>query len=604
MAAPEFLKDTLQHIPQKPGVYQYFDENETLIYVGKAKRLKNRVSSYFNKDKHESGKTKLLVKKIRKIKFILVDSEYEALLLENTLIKENKPKFNIQWRDDKTYPYIVVKNERFPRIFSTRNVIKDGSKYFGPYASVKTMHALLNLIKHLYRFRTCKYNLSEENIAAKKFRLCLEYHIGNCKGPCEALQTEADYMQSISHIKRILKGHVSEVIKDLKSEMQTSAEALDFEEADGLKKKISLLENFKARSTVVNPDIDNVDVFAIVNDDKYAYVNYLKIVQGAIVQSHTLELKKGLEESLDELLIVAAFELRKRFNSQSKEMYFPFSPKLQIPEVNVFVPQRGDKKKLIALSEKNARQFMIDRHRMQEKLDPDRRADRILSTLQKDLNMDSLPKHIECFDNSNLQGSFPVSACVVFKNAKPSKKEYRHFNIKTVVGPNDFASMEEVVQRRYRRLLEEGEPLPQLIIIDGGKGQLSASVKSLERLGILDQIMIIGIAKRLEEIFIPNESVPLYIDKRSESLKLIQNLRNEAHRFGITHHRSKRQKANLSSQLLDIDGIGKNTAESLLRQFKSLKRVKEASKEDLAAIVGQKRAKAILDFYTVEKDKT
>jgi excinuclease ABC subunit C len=371
-----------------------------------------------------------------------------------------------------------------------------------------------------------------------------------------------------------------------------------------LKKKISLLENFKARSTVVNPDIDNVDVFAIVNDDKYAYVNYLKIVQGAIVQSHTLELKKGLEESLDELLIVAAFELRKRFNSQSKEMYFPFSPKLQIPEVNVFVPQRGDKKKLIALSEKNARQFMIDRHRMQEKLDPDRRADRILSTLQKDLNMDSLPKHIECFDNSNLQGSFPVSACVVFKNAKPSKKEYRHFNIKTVVGPNDFASMEEVVQRRYRRLLEEGEPLPQLIIIDGGKGQLSASVKSLERLGILDQIMIIGIAKRLEEIFIPTESVPLYIDKRSESLKLIQNLRNEAHRFGITHHRSKRKKANLSSQLLDIDGIGKNTAESLLRQFKSLKRVKEASKEDLAAIVGQKRAKAILDFYTVEKDKT
>lgn len=577
-------------------MYQYFDENGKLIYVGKAKRLKNRVSSYFNKDRYESGKTKLLVKKIRKIKFILVDSEYEALLLENTLIKEHKPKFNIQWRDDKTYPYIVIKNERFPRIYGTRNIIKDGSQYFGPYASVKMMYSILNLAKQLHPFRTCKYKLSEENIEAEKFRLCLEYHIGNCKGPCVGLQSQADYDKSVEQIKRILKGYVGDVIKDLKQEMQKEAESLQFESAEDLKKKISLLENFKARSTVVNPSINNVDVFAAVNDDKYVYVNYLKMVQGAIVQSHTLELKRGMDDSLDEVMAVAIFELRKRFNSDNNLIYLPFEPKVEIPNVEIHVPQRGDKKKLIALSIKNAKQFMLDRHRMQEKLDPDRRAERILTKLQEDLNMKEYPDHIECFDNSNIQGSFPVAACVVFKNAKPSKKDYRHFNIKTVEGPNDFASMEEVVHRRYRRLLEEGESLPQLIIIDGGKGQLSSAVKSLERLGIYDQVMIIGIAKKLEEIFIPNESIPLYIDKKSESLKLIQHLRNEAHRFGITHHRNKRSKSNLKSQLTEIEGIGSSSAQQLLKHFKSIKRVKEADLNALKEIVGVNRAKKVFEW--------
>lgn len=598
MAAPDFLKDSLKNIPQKPGVYQYFDENDKLIYVGKAKKLKNRVSSYFNKDKYESGKTRLMVRKIRKIKYIIVDSEYEALLLENTLIKEHKPKFNIQWRDDKSYPYIVIKNERFPRIFGTRNLIKDGSQYFGPYASVKMMHSILNLTKQLYQFRTCKYNLSEENIKADKFRLCLEYHIGNCKGPCTGIQSQSDYDESVEQIKRVLKGHVGDVIKDLKTQMSKAAEDLQFEEAGRMKKRVDLLENFKARSTVVNPSIDNVDVFAIVNDDKYAYVNYLKMVKGAIVQSHTLELKRGMDESLSEMLAIAIFELRKRFNSENRLAYLPFDPEFALPDLEIHIPQRGDKKKLIALSEKNARQFMLDRHRMQEKLDPDRRSERILSTLQKDLNLKSLPVHIECFDNSNFQGSFPVAACVVFKDAKPSKKDYRHFNIKTVEGPNDFASMEEVVQRRYRRLLEEGESLPQLIIIDGGKGQLSSAVKSLKRLGIYDQVMIIGIAKKLEEIFIPNESIPLYIDKRSESLKLIQHLRNEAHRFGITHHRSKRQNANLKSQLLDIEGIGDASAQALLRKFKSLKRVKEAEPQEIEEVVGKAKAQKVIEWAT------
>lgn len=585
-------------MPEKPGVYQYFDEQGRLIYVGKAKRLKHRVASYFNKDKYESAKTKLLVKKIRRIAFILVDSEYEALLLENTLIKENKPKYNIQWRDDKTYPYIVIKNERFPRIFSTRNVLKDGSKYFGPYASVKVMHNLLNLAKQLYPIRTCSLNLSEENIQAGKFRLCLEYHIGNCKGPCENLQSENDYAQSVSNIQRILKGNVSELIGDLKQLMQEKAAALAFEEAESLRAKIELLESFKARSTVVNPSIHNVDVFAMVSDDKFAYVNYMKMVEGAIVQSHTLELKKVLNEQKEALLSLAVFELRKRFGSRNKEIYLPFRLPILLDDMQQHVPQKGDKLKLIKLCEKNARQFMLDRHRMQEKLDPDRRSERILTTLQKDLNMKDLPMHIECFDNSNLQGSFPVAACVVFKNAKASKSDYRHFNIKTVEGPNDFASMEEVVGRRYKRMLEESQTLPQLIIVDGGKGQLSSAAKALQKLGVLKDVTLIGIAKRLEEIFIPNESVPLYIDKRSESLKLIQQLRNEAHRFGITHHRSKRQKASLSTQLTEVEGIGKGTAEKLLRHFKSIKRVREASTEELETLLGKSKTQKLIAWRT------
>lgn len=595
--APANIQEILKRLPQKPGVYQYFDEKGDIIYVGKAKKLKNRVTSYFNKDKYENGKTRLLVSKIRNLEFIVVETEFDALLLENSLIKKHQPRYNIQLRDDKTYPWICIKKERFPRLFPTRTLVKDGSEYYGPYASVKTMKTVLNLVRHLYKFRTCKYNLSNENIKAQKFRVCLEYHIGNCKAPCVAKQSEQNYNEAINNARRIIKGDIGEVINHMKALMQEYAQEMRFELAEEAKTQIEALEKYQVKSTVVSATINNVDVFSVISDDKFGYVNYMKVMNGAIIQSHTLEMKKRLEETNQNLLETAIGEMRSTYNSQSEEIFTSEDIELEIPNVSIHFPQRGDKKKLIDLSLKNVRYFMLDRQKEQEKVDPDRRKNRILGQLQEDLNMDVLPEHIECFDNSNIQGTNPVAACVVFKDAKPSKNDYRKFNIKTVEGPNDFASMEEVVYRRYKRLLEEEEPLPQLIIIDGGKGQLSSAVKSLKKLDLFGKITIVGIAKRLEEIFFPNDSIPLYIDKKSESLKLIQQLRNEAHRFGITFHRQKRSKNTIKTSLTDIEGIGEKTATILLRHFRSVKRIEEASLEELSEVVNTNHAKLVFEFY-------
>jgi excinuclease ABC subunit C len=596
--APKNIQEILKRLPQKPGVYQYFDEKGDIIYVGKAKKLKKRVTSYFTKDKYENGKTRLLVSKIRNLEFIVVETEFDALLLENSLIKKHQPRYNIQLRDDKTYPWICIKKERFPRLFPTRTLVKDGSEYYGPYASVKTMKTVLNLVRHLYKFRTCKYNLSDENIKAQKFRVCLEYHIGNCKAPCVANQSEQNYNEAIDNARRIIKGDIGEVIKHMKQLMQEYAHEMRFELAEDAKTQIEALEKYQAKSTVVNPSINNVDVFSVISDDKFGYVNYMKVKNGAIIQSHTLEMKKRLEETNQNLLETAIGEMRSTYNSQSEEIFTSEDIELEIPNVSIHFPQRGDKKKLIDLSLKNVRYFMLDRQKEQEKVDPDRRKNRILGQLQEDLNMDVLPEHIECFDNSNIQGTNPVAACVVFKDAKPSKNDYRKFNIKTVEGPNDFASMEEVVYRRYKRLLEEEEPLPQLIIIDGGKGQLSSAVKSLKKLDLFGKVTIVGIAKRLEEIFFPNDSIPLYIDKKSESLKLIQYLRNEAHRFGITFHRQKRSKDAIQTSLTQIEGIGEKTATKLLRHFRSVKRIEESSLEELKEVVNANHANLVFEFYS------
>lgn len=590
------IKQLLQHIPKKPGVYQYYDDQGKLLYVGKAKILKNRVSSYFTKERFENRKTAVLVSKINDIKCIVVETEFDALLLENSLIKKHQPRFNINLRDDKTYPWICIKKERFPRIFSTRKLIKDGSEYFGPYASGKTMHTVLNLVKQLHKFRTCNLNLSEENIQNNKFRVCLEYHIGNCKAPCEAKQTESEYNEAIAQARNIIKGNLSDVIKHLQAILQKQITELAFENAAETKKQIDALEVYQAKSTVVNTTITNVDVFTVVTDDKFGYVNYMKVNNGAIVQSHTIEIKKRLDETDAQLLEIAIGEMRNTYQSLSKQLFSSVPIDLEIPNVEIYTPQRGDKKKLIELSIRNAKYFMLDRHRAQEKTDPDRHKNRLLNQLKTDLHLPNLPEHIECFDNSNIQGINPVAACVVFKGAKPSKSDYRKFNIKTVEGPNDFASMEEVVYRRYKRLLEEEQSLPQLIIIDGGKGQLSSAVKSLEKLNLRGKITVVGIAKRLEEIYFPNDSVPLYIDKKSESLKLIQQLRNEAHRFGITFHRQLRSKNTIKSVLTDIDGIGDKTAEKLLKHFKSVKRIKEATLDELTEVVNNHQAKTVFEY--------
>jgi len=591
------LKEKVANLPHKPGVYQYFDKDGTIIYVGKAKDLRKRVSSYFNRDRYDSGKTRLLVKKIRDVNHIIVGNEYEALLLENSMIKEHQPKYNIQLRDDKTYPWICIKKERFPRVFPTRNVIRDGSEYYGPYASVKRMKAVLGLATKLHKVRTCNFNLSEENISKGKFKVCLEYHIGNCLGPCEGKQTVESYDQSIDEIRKLIKGDVDEVIRSSKQRMQEAAEALDFEEAARLKANIDLLEEYQSKSVVVNASIKDVDVATIVSDDAFAYVNYMRVVNGAIIQSHSIEFKKKLDEPKEDILLSAIAEMRSVFQSSAKEILINEDIDVEWESADFHQPQRGDKRSLIDFSQKNLRFFMLDRQKAQEKVDPNRHASRVLKTMQKDLRLTELPTHIECFDNSNFHGSYPVAACVVFKDAKPSKQDYRHFNIKTVEGPNDFASMEEVIYRRYKRMIDENQKLPQLIIVDGGKGQLSSAVKSLDRLELRGKVAIIGIAKKLEEIFFPGDSVPLYIDKRSESLKLIQRLRNEAHRFGITHHRNKRSKAAFQSELLEIDGIGEKTAKELLRTFFSLERIKTLTEEELKAVVTAAQAKAIVNYF-------
>lgn len=590
------LKPIIKTLLNKPGVYQYYNTEGEILYVGKAKNLKKRVTSYFTKN-HENGKTAILVRQIADIKTIVVETEIEALLLENNLIKKYQPKYNILLKDDKTYPWICIKNERFPRIFSTRNIVKDGSDYFGPYASVKMMNTILDLIRQLYPLRNCNYNLSEENIKEGKFKVCLEYHIGNCKAPCVNKQTEEDYNNSITEIKSIIRGNINSVTKHLKPLMLDYAKKLEFEKAQQIKEKIEILEKYQSKSVVVSPTINDVDVFSIISDEKYGYVNYLKVINGAIIQGHTIELKKKLDETDDTLLQIGIAELRTRFDSQSKEVIVPFKPELEDENIKFLVPQRGDKKKLLELSERNAKYYRLERNKQKANVNPTKHSDRILERMQKDLRMPVKPVHIECFDNSNIQGTNPVAACVVFKDAKPSKRDYRHFNIKTVEGPDDFASMEEVVYRRYKRLQEENASLPQLIIIDGGKGQLSSALKSLDKLGLRGKITIVGIAKKLEEIYFPGDSIPLYIDKKSESLKVIQYLRNEAHRFGITHHRNKRSKAAITSELDKIEGIGYKTAQQLLWKFKSVARVKKATLAELETVLSKKRAIIVFEHF-------
>lgn len=585
----------LKTLPNNPGVYQFYDAADKILYVGKAKNLKKRVSSYFTK-KHEYGKTRVMVKKIVRIDHIVVPTESDALLLENNLIKKYRPRYNVLLKDDKSYPWICIKRERFPRIFPTRKLIKDGSEYFGPYTSMKTVRTLLDLVKSVYPLRTCTYDLSDEKIKAGKYKVCLEYHLGNCKGPCEGLQSAEEYDRQIADIRQIIKGDFKSSLNYFKSQMKVFASEMKFEEAQRIKEKIDVLENYQVKSTIVNPKINNVDVFSIISDEAFAYVNFLQLSHGSIVRSHTLEIKKKLEEKDEDLLQLAIVEIRNRFNSESKELYLPFKVTVE-PHLKVTIPLLGDKKKILDLSERNAKFFRQERFKQIMIIDPDRHANRIMAQMQKDIRLSAEPRHIECFDNSNIQGSNPVAACVVFRNGKPSKKEYRHYNIKTVEGPDDFASMEEVVFRRYKRLLAEDEPLPQLIVIDGGKGQLSSALKSLDVLGLRGKIAIIGIAKRLEEIYFPDDPIPLYLDKKSESLKIIQQLRNEAHRFGITFHRNKRSKAAINSELERIDGVGKKTAEDLLKTFKSVKRIKEATLENLAKTVGLAKAKKIYETF-------
>ncbi|WP_166332357.1 excinuclease ABC subunit UvrC [Sphingobacterium chungjuense] len=591
-------KQELTRIPHKPGVYQYFDKDEQLIYVGKAKDLRNRVGSYFNSPHQLNGKTRVLVRKINRIAFTIVDTEIDAWLLENSLIKKHQPRYNVMLKDDKTYPWIVIKNERFPRIYWTRRYIKDGSRYYGPYASVGMMHIVLDMIRELFPLRTCNLNLSEENIKKGKFKVCLEYQIGNCKGPCEGLQEEESYNQNLANIKDILNGKISVVNNRLKEQMQSAVEQMDFEQAHTLKLKLDKLGNYQSKSTVVSSSITNVDVFSIASEDSYAFVNFLKIVNGVIIQTQTLEMKKRLDESDEELLALAIPEIRSRFKSLSREIIVPFELDIQEDEnFHFHVPKMGDKRKLLDLSLKNVAYFKKERLNQYEKLNPELKTERILSQMQKDLRMNVLPQHIECFDNSNIQGNYPVSAIVVFKDAKPSKKDYRHFNVKTVVGPDDFATMEEAVFRRYRRLLDEDQPLPQLIIIDGGKGQLGAALKSLRLLGIEKKVTIIGIAKRLEELYYPGDQFPLYLDKKSETLRVIQHLRDEAHRFGITFHRNQRSRKTFVSELEQIPGIGKTTVEKLLKTFKSTKKTREASDEQLAELLNKKQIAAFRAYF-------
>ena len=589
----------LQTLPAGPGVYQYFDKNGKILYVGKAKNLKKRVTSYFTK-RHDSHRIGVMVKKIRDIKHIVVDSETDALLLENNLIKKHQPRFNVMLKDDKTYPWICIKNERFPRVFPTRRLIKDGSEYYGPFTNFKTVNTLLDLIKGLYQLRTCNYDLAQEKIQNGKYKVCLEYHLGNCKGPCEDKQSEEEYNRNISAIREIVKGNFKDSLQQFRQQMKEHAERMEFEDAQRIKNKIDVLENYQSRSTVVNPRINNVDVFSIVSDEGYGYVNFLQISHGAIIRSHTIEMKKKLDESDKELLELGIVEIRQRFHSMSREIYVPFKVDVG-EEVQITVPKLGDKKKIVDLSYRNARYFRQEQFKQMKIVDPDRHVNRIMAQMKEDLRLNEEPRHIECFDNSNIQGTNPVAACVVFKNGKPSKKDYRKFNIKTVEGPDDFASMEEVVFRRYRRLLNEEEPLPQLIIVDGGKGQLSSGVKALEELGLRGKIAIIGIAKRLEELYYPGDTIPLYLDKKSETLKIIQQLRNEAHRFGITFHRNKRSKTALNTELESIPGIGDKTVVELLKSFRSLKRVREASLEELAQVVGTAKATIVYKNYNPDK---
>ncbi len=599
-AKSESIQLKLKVLPEKPGVYQFYDLNDKILYVGKAKNLKKRVTSYFNKNQ-ENGKTRILVKKIVDIKYLVVDTELDALLLENNLIKKYQPKYNIQLKDDKTYPWICIKKEPFPRVFTTRRLIKDGSKYFGPYPSVKVVNTLLSLIRDIYPLRSCSLDLSASKIAEKRHKVCLEYHLGNCKGGCEGYESEEKYNTYISDIEHIVKGNLSAVIRSLKEIMHEHATNLQFEEAQSIKDKIETIERYKAKSTVVSPTIHEVDVITVLDDEKSAFVNYLVINNGSIIHGFTVEVNKKLEESISDIIGFVLPEMRARFESTSKEVLVAQDVDIELEGVQFFTPQRGDKKALIELSERNTKFYRLEKRKQEKLKNPERHTERILEQIRVDFRLTETPVHIECFDNSNLQGTNAVSACVVFKNGKPSKRDYRHFNIKTVEGPDDFASMEEAVYRRYKRLLDEGQSLPQLIVIDGGKGQLSSSLVALERLGLRGKIAIVGIAKRLEEIIFPGDILPIYIVKRSESLKVVQHLRNEAHRFGITHHRNKRSKEFVQSELTGIVGIGPKTQEDLMLSFKTVSKIKAADMASLSSVVGPAKAKIVFDYFKDQK---
>jgi excinuclease ABC subunit C len=585
------IKEIISNLPEQPGVYKYFDEKEEIIYVGKAKNLKKRVNSYFVK-RHDNNKTNVLVSKIRNIQYTIVDTEFDALLLENTLIKELQPRYNINLKDDKSYPLIKITKEAFPKVYAVRNPVKDGSEYFGPYASGKMMHTILELTQKLYPTRNCNLNLNAKNIANGNFKVCLEYQIGNCKGPCQGFQSEESYKQTISNIKHILRGNLAEVKRHIKTQIEDAVSRLAFEEAQEYKEKLLSLESYQSKSTVVNNSINNVDVFGIVSSSSAAFINYLRVVDGMIIQSQNLEIKKKIDESDEEILLNAIAQFKNSNQWESKEFIVPIQLEID-SKIPMTVPTAGDRKKLLDLSMKNAFYLKQERQLAADKLDPTLKVDRLLTQMQKDLRLTTLPRHIECFDNSNIQGTNPVSACVVFKNGRPSKSDYRHFNIKTVEGPNDFASMIEVLTRRYTRLLQENSPLPDLVVVDGGKGQLSSAVEAFRAMGIYGKVPVIGIAKRLEELYYPNDSLPLYLDKKSETLKVIQQMRDEAHRFGITHHRNRRSKGFTITSLTEIEGVGEKTSQLLLSAFKSVKKIKEATEEDLTKIIGAKLAKSV-----------
>lgn len=595
------ITEILYILPESPGVYQYFNAEGKIIYVGKAKNLRKRVSSYFSK-KHDNRKTAILVRNIADIRHIIVDSEEDALLLENNLIKKYQPRYNVLLKDDKSFPWICVKNEPFPRVFFTRNVIRDGSSYFGPYTSIPMVRTILDVIKRLYPIRNCSLNLSGGNIARNKYKVCLEFQIGNCKGPCENLQTEEDYLESISQIKEILKGNLSTVIAHLKGRMDQFAREYKFEEAGIFKNKIAILENYKSKSTIVSSSITNVDVFSFDEDELYAYINFLRVVDGAIIQAHTLEIKKRLDEPKEELLALGIIEIRQKFFLNSKEIILPFSIGVEFKDVKMVIPRIGDKRKLLDLSERNVKFYKLDKNKQLSLRTPQSRTSRILEQMQKDLRLKELPNRIECFDNSNIQGAQPVAACVVFIGGKPAKREYRHFNVKTVVGPDDFASMEEIIYRRYDRVINEKGELPQLIVIDGGKGQLTSAINTLEKLNIRGKVAVIGIAKKLEEIIYPDDPIPLYLDKNSETLRVLQNIRNEAHRFGITFHRNKRSKEFIISELEQIPGIGEKTIQILLRKYKSIKRLKTVPLNEIVEQIGVARGEKVVNYFLESTD--
>lgn len=593
------LKDQIAIIPNTPGIYKYHDRDMRIIYVGKAKDLKKRVRSYFTKN-HDNRKTTILVSQIEKITYTVVDTEFDALLLENSLIKEYQPKYNINLKDDKTYPLIKITNERFPKVFAMRNPVDDGAEYFGPFSSVKVMYTVLELIKKLYPIRNCNLLLSEKNIQAQKFKVCLEYQIGNCLGPCEGLQSEEAYNESIESIRHLLKGNLSEVAQHLKVQMKTAADSLKFEQAHLYKTKLESLQSYQAKSTIVSHTVGNVDVFNMLQENNYAFVNFLRVSNGIIVQTRNIELRSKLDEAKEEVLVTAIGDIHNKFGAPNKTLIVPFVVDIDEDRFGLVIPKAADKKKLLDLSLKNAIYYKREKLGQYEKLNPDLRIDRLMDQMQKDLRLTEKPYHIEGFDNSNFQGTFPVSACVVFKNGRPSKKDYRIFNVKTVVGPDDFATMAEVITRRYTRLLEEKEPLPQLIVVDGGKGQLSSAVGALKKLDLYGKVAVIGIAKRLEELYYPNDPLPLYIDKKSETLKILQQLRDEAHRFGITAHRKRRDKSNFDTVLDEIKGIGPSAIQALLAKFKSVKKIKEQSQETIAAVVGNSRAEKIIAFFEEE----